>query len=125
MYIVLVVAAVLEGITGLALLIDPSLVGNLLFGSDLVGVGIVVSRIAGASLLALGVACWPGGFFGNRRIAQGLAAMLTYSLIVTPYLGYLGMVGQWTGPLLWPAIGLHFVITVSLCFFCFHVLFLS
>ena len=113
MYIALIVAAILEAATGLALLVDPLLVVTLLFGSEITGVGVVVSRIAGASLLALGVSCMPTNFFGNQ-----IAGMLMYSLIVTPYLAYLGIVGQWTGPLLWPAIGVHFVITASLCFFC-------
>ena len=37
--------------------------------------------------------------------------MLTYSLFVTLYLSYLGTVLGWTGPLLWPAIYLHAIVT--------------
>ena len=41
---VLVVAAVVEIATGVALLIVPAIVGRLLFGEDLVGVALAVAR---------------------------------------------------------------------------------
>jgi hypothetical protein len=53
-------AAVAEAATGLALLIVPSLVGQLLLGEGLTGVAIPVARVAGIALIALGIACWPG-----------------------------------------------------------------
>jgi hypothetical protein len=67
---VLVLAAVGEIATGLALLIVPSLVGQLLLGGELTGVALPVARVAGIALIALGVACWP---------ATPLVGMLTYS----------------------------------------------
>jgi hypothetical protein len=57
---VLIFASVSEAATGLALLIIPSLVGQLLLGDELTGVAIPVARVAGIALIALGVACWPG-----------------------------------------------------------------
>ena len=56
---VLIFAAVAEAATGLALLIVPSLVGQLLLGEDLTGVAIPVARVAGIALIGLGIACWP------------------------------------------------------------------
>jgi hypothetical protein len=56
---VLIFAAVGEAATGLALLIVPSLVGQMLLGEELTGVAIPVARVAGIALIALGVACWP------------------------------------------------------------------
>ena len=44
---VLVFAAVAEAATGLALLVVPSLVGQLLLGEELTGVAIPVARVAG------------------------------------------------------------------------------
>ena len=44
---VLVVAAVAEAATGMALLIVPSLVGQLLLGENLTGLAIPVARVAG------------------------------------------------------------------------------
>ena len=44
---VLIFAAVAEAATGLALLIVPSLVGQLLLGEELAGIAIPVARVAG------------------------------------------------------------------------------
>ena len=57
---VLIFAAVAEAATGLALLIVPSLVGQLLLGEEITGVAVPVARVAGIALIGLGVACWPG-----------------------------------------------------------------
>ena len=102
---VLVFAAVAEAATGLALLIGPSLVVRLLFGEELTGVAIPPARVAGIALIALGVACWPG---------PPLMGMLTYSAAVTIYLAYLGLMGGFSGLLMWPAVVLHAVLTLLL-----------
>ena len=103
---VLTVAAVLEAATGMALLIVPSLVGRLLFGEEFTGIVIPVARVLGIALLALGVCCWPG--------STALCGMLTYSGLATLYLLYLAIRGEWAGPLLWPAVALHGILTVLL-----------
>ena len=102
---VLVLVAVGEAATGLALLIVPSLVGRLLFGEELTGVAIPVARVTGIALIGLGVACWPG---------PPLVGMLIYSAVVTLYLAYVGFAGGLTGILLWPAVVLHVILTVLL-----------
>jgi hypothetical protein len=98
-------AAISEAVTGLALLIAPSLVGQLLFGTQLAGVAITVARVSGIALIALGIACWPG---------PPLLGMLTYSALVTLYLAYLGFAGGLIGILLWPAVILHAILTALL-----------
>ncbi len=102
---VLMFAAVAEGVTGLALLIIPSLVGWLLLGDELTGVAIPVARLAGISLIALGFACWLG---------SPLVGILTYNTIVTLYLACLGFAGGAEGVLLWPAVALHLVLSILL-----------
>jgi hypothetical protein len=102
---VLVLAAVGEIATGLALLIAPSLVVRLLLGEGLTGVAIPVARVAGIALIALGIACWPG---------TPLIGMLTYSAAVTLYLAYVGFTGHSAGMLLWPVVGLHVIMTALL-----------
>ncbi|MGH8761508.1 MAG: hypothetical protein ACREVW_18710 [Burkholderiales bacterium] len=109
----LAIAAAGEAATGLALLAVSPTVVRLLFGAEIAGVGIVISRIAGISLIALGLACWPGRDAGSNT-AQALYGMLMYSALVTLYLGYLGAVGEWVGILLWPAVGIHAVVTILL-----------
>jgi hypothetical protein len=103
---VLTIAAILEVATGMALLIVPSLVGRLLFGEELTGIVIPVARVLGIALLALGVGCWPG--------STALCGMLTYSALVTLYLLYVAIRGEWVGPLLWPVVALHGILTVLL-----------
>jgi len=103
---VLTIAAVAEAATGVALIVVPSLVGRLLLGADLAGVANPVARVAGFALLALGVACFPS--------CTALCGMLTYNLLVTPYLFYLAIRGEWVGSLLWPVVGLHVILTLLL-----------
>ena len=102
---VLVLAAIGEVATGVALLLVPSLVGQLLLGAELTGVAMTVARVTGIALIALGVACWPG---------TPLVGMLTYSAAVTLYLAYVGFTGGVIGMLLWPAVFLHGIVTVCL-----------
>jgi hypothetical protein len=102
---VLVLAAVSEAATGVALLIVPSLVGQLLFGAEPTGIAMAVARVTGIALIALGVACWPG---------TPLIGMLTYSAAITLYLAYVGFTGGLTGILLWPAVVLHVTLTALL-----------
>jgi hypothetical protein len=99
----LIFTAIAEEATGLALLIVPALVGQLLLGGELAGLAIPVARMAGIALIGLGVACWPG---------TPLTGMLTYSAGATLYLGYVAIAGG--GPLLWPAVVLHATLTVLL-----------
>jgi hypothetical protein len=89
----------------LALLVAPSLVGQLLLGEQLSGGAVPVARVAGIALIALGIACWPG---------RPLLAMLTYGALVSLYLGYLGFAGSASGVLLWPAVALHVILTALL-----------
>jgi len=102
----LAIAAIAEIATGLALLAVPPLVGRLLLGAELAGVSIPIARVTGIALLALGVACWPGG--------TALCGMLTYNALATLYLLYLGIHGNWVGPLLWPVFLLHAILTALL-----------
>ena len=54
----LTAGAVLEIPVGLALLLVPTLVAELLLGAPLDGPGVVIARLAGGGLLAVGLACW-------------------------------------------------------------------
>jgi hypothetical protein len=91
--------------TGLALLVVPSLVGQLLLGEALAGVAIPVARVAGIALIGLGIACWPG---------TPLLGMLTYGSAVALYLAYRGLTGVSSGILLWPAVVVHLALTALL-----------
>jgi len=97
-------AAIAEVLTGLALLLAPVSVGQLLLGEGLTGVAVPVARVAGMGLIGLGVACWPG---------SPLLGMLIYSAMITLYLAVLGVSGL-SGVLLWPAVVVHLVLLMLL-----------
>lgn len=106
------IAAVAETATGLALLLYPPIVVRLLFGADISGAGLVMGRITGISLIALGIACWPGGNTGGSNLP--LFGMVAYSTLAALYLAYLALGGEKTGSLQWPAVVLHTTLTVLL-----------
>jgi hypothetical protein len=72
-----------------------------------------VGRVAGCALVALGLACWPFRDASSRP-APALVAMLTYTLLVTCYLIFLGIGGQCVGVLLWPAVAIHGLVALLL-----------
>lgn len=102
---VLAVAATGESATGAALLIAPSLVARWLLGAELTDVAVILARVTGIALVALGVACWPG----TPRVG-----MLIYGAAVTLYLAWVGIVAGSAGVLLWPAVVAHLILTVLL-----------
>jgi hypothetical protein len=102
-------ASIAEVVTGMALIVVPSLVVKLLFGADIADIAVVTSQFAGLALLSLGVACWPRG-----SASSALAGMLTYSSLATLGLLYLALGGKWSGPLIWPSVMLHAVLTLLL-----------
>lgn len=102
---VLVIAAIAEIATGLALLIAPSWVGQWLLGQPLDGIAADIARLTGIALIALGIACWPG---------SPQLGMLVYSALVTVGLAHFGLTVATPGVLLWPATALHLVLTVLL-----------
>jgi hypothetical protein len=107
----LIIGAVAAGefIAGLTVLACPLIVVRLLFGAELSGAGIVMSRLAGIALIALGAGSWPKGDQGRP-----LCGLLTYNLLATAYLLFLGLGGQWRGTLLWPAAAAHAVLSLLL-----------
>ena len=104
---VLALAAVAEAGTGLLLLAWPPIVVRFLFGGEISGVGFLMSRIAGISLIGLGVSCWPGD-----SAFQPLHGMLTYSTLAMLYLVYVGVREEMVGLLLWPAVVAHAILVV-------------
>jgi hypothetical protein len=109
----LTLTAIIEAATGLALMALPSVVVRLLLGGEISGASLPLGRVAGFGLLSLGMACWAGrNPTGNT--APALRAMLTYNSLATLYLLCLGIGGEWVGPLLWPAVALHGILSLLL-----------
>lgn len=112
----LILTALFESATGLALLLAPAWVASLLFGVGLEApIAWVVARIAGAALLALGLACWLSRDDGRSRSLIGLiAALLLYNVAATAVLVHAGLGLSLAGIALWPAVATH----VALAFWC-------
>jgi hypothetical protein len=104
----LMLAALAEAGLGVILLVDPAIVVQLLVGAEIAGAGVIVSRFAGIALIGLGLACWPGA---GRPAFYG---MLTYSALALLYFVYIGVRGEFVGPLLWPAAAGHAVLVALL-----------
>ena len=109
----LALAAVVEAATGLALIAVPGIVVRLLLGAEISGASMPLGRVAGAALLALGVACWLARDDTQSRTERGLVvAMLTYNTVVTAVLAFAGIGLGLYGVVLWPAVALHAAMAV-------------
>jgi hypothetical protein len=105
-------ASGLEVLTGAGLVVAPSLLARLLFGSGLNPAGEATGRISGLVMLCLAAGCWPRG--SEAGSPQALAPLLALSVLATLYLVALGLAGTTVGVLLWPAAAAHAVLVILL-----------
>ncbi len=110
---ILALAAVVEVTTGVALMLDPAVVVELLVGVEPTGVGTLLGRCFGISLLALGLACWPAPLRAKGG-GPPVRGMLVYNALIASYLSFLGTFRHLGGRLLWPAIALHAIVALLL-----------
>jgi hypothetical protein len=109
----LAVTAVGEAVVGLVLLVYPPIVVRVLFGAEITGVGVVMSRLAGAALLAIGVACWLARNGPVCHAQMGLlTGVLIYDLAAAALLTYAGLFLNMAGIALWPAVLVHSALAV-------------
>ncbi len=81
---ILGIGALLETGAGLGLLVVPSALASLLFGSPLQGSGLIVARLAGGGLLSLGIACWFARGTPGTPAGLGVSrAFLVYNLVAS------------------------------------------
>ncbi|MDM0113699.1 hypothetical protein QTI66_16185 [Variovorax sp. J22R133] len=106
-------AAVVEIVTGLAVLVVPALVIRLLLGVEAAGVALAMGRVFGIALIALGLACWPMRW-KPQTAGASWRAMLAYNAMIALYLAWLGLGVHVGGLLLWPAVALHAAVALLL-----------
>jgi hypothetical protein len=106
-----VVSAGVEIGAGSALVLLPALTVSILIGAPFdTRADSVAGRVAGAALLALGVACWGARLDEYNSAATSIvSAMLLYNIGVAGVLAYAGIGLRLFGIGLWPAVVLHVV----------------
>ena len=110
----LIVTALFEAGTGIALLVAPSVVVELLLGAGLSSPqSLVVGRITGAALISIGVACWLARK-GQRSDAQSglVTGMLIYNVAVPVLLIYAAIASGMHGIALFPVSILHVMLAI-------------
>jgi hypothetical protein len=114
MKLLLIIAAVIEAVAGLGLLIVPTVAVSALLGVPLdTPTGLVAGRIAGAALVGLAIACWQARNGERGSPATGVVqAMSFYNFAAAMVLVYAGIRLDLRSALLWPAIVLHFCLGV-------------
>jgi hypothetical protein len=103
--LLLKITALIEAVTGIALILLPNTVAGLLLSQTLSGGGPAVARLTGIALFALAVMAWASRATPGRSPA--LAAMMTYNVVAAIYLAMLFVEGALVGKLLLPAVVLH------------------
>jgi hypothetical protein len=100
------ISAVLEVLTGIALIASPSLAANLLLGANIEStLAITIARIAGAALISLAIICW---LSRKSSMANNVVKAMLFYNVATVSILLSGKFGSdLSGLGLWPAIILH------------------
>ena len=117
--LLLLITALVEAATGLCLLILPAMLFAVLLGLERATVDtIFIGRIAGAALLAIGIASWMARSDTPTPPQLGLlTGIFVYNTTTSMLLAFAGAVLKMVGILLWPAVALHAILAVW-CFSC-------
>jgi len=111
----LLVTAALEAATGAALVARPSLPVSLLLGSTLDSPAAqALGRVAGAALVAIGLACWKARNDGGSPAGRGLVcALLLYNVATVGILAAYGIGPAPSAIGLWPGAALHGALAIG------------
>jgi len=111
--LILIAMALAEVGTGLALIVAPSFIVELLLGEGLSSPqSLVLGRITGAALISIGVACWrasSGELRGSRSL---VGSMLIYNSAVPVLLTLAAIVNGLRGIAIWPACAIHLALAI-------------
>jgi hypothetical protein len=113
----LTITAIFEGVTGVTLILVPSVFVSVLLGVSLAEPSaLLVARLAGTALLTLAMICW---LHRNPSHSVGgiIKALLFYNIAASALLVYASTAG-FTGPGIWPATLTHTVLGA----WCFYAL---
>lgn len=97
-------AAAVEVLSGLALVVAPGSMGRLLLGVGLDASGTAVGRLGGVGLVCFGLACWSGTGVPTPAAQR---AMLLFQPAVALVLATSAISADLHGMMLWPAVLYH------------------
>jgi hypothetical protein len=109
---VVMLAAWLEIVVGVSLLVDLNSQSQGLFGVTPDGVGVPIARFAGIGLISLGIACLPSKATEPQRGA--VRGLFVFNLGATVVFAGVAMASPFRGVVLVPVVILHAVITIVL-----------
>ena len=110
----LATAAVVEAVAGLGLILLPDATMQLLFGGRPDSVGMMMGRVAGVALLAIGVACWGArADSGGEARAGTVWAITLYNAGAGVILVLFAVTGQAAGLGVWSAALLHLALAAG------------
>ena len=100
--------AIIEVLTGIALILLPTIVVQLLLGSTIsTETEFTICRVGGSAILALGIACWLARNDNKSGASNALTAgMLLYNIFVFATLAYSAFISK-TTPALIVALIIH------------------
>jgi hypothetical protein len=112
--LLLLTTAFVEVATGLCLLFLPAVLLTILLGSEhATDDALLVGRIAGAAVLAIGIASWMARTDAFTPAQLGLlTGILIYDAAASMLLAYAGAVLKMVGVPLWPAVALHAILAL-------------
>ena len=105
-------AAGLEVLTGVMLVLTPSILSSFLFGSGLNAAGEATGRICGLVMFCLALGCLLCAGGSGRR--QVLVPLIALSWLAAAFLAITGFIGANVGSFLWPAAMLHLILALLL-----------
>lgn len=121
MNLLLIATAAIEASAGVALMSAPATAARLLLGAAIDAPGLVVARVAGAALFAIGILCWVANNERSGLAARGfLLALLFYNVAVLVAFAHAKLALQLTGIGLWPTVTLHAALA-AWCIACIYI----
>lgn len=105
-------SALIEVLTGLALLVAPVLVIGLLLGEGIGSTGVAVARVLGVGLVSVGIAGYESRG-ADARLAPR-AGLCIYNIGAAVVFAIFGSQSVTSGILLWPVVVLHGLLGVMM-----------
>ncbi len=103
----LIAAAVVEWLAGLALMATPNVAVTLLLGAPLDGVGGMVGKVAGVALFGLGISCWGASKDSSDTARSGALWAITFYNAGAGLLILFAVTGAARGIVVWGGGALH------------------